>query len=201
MPRPGHHHGNLHEALIKAGMDMLAEGEALTLRGAAQRAGVSHAAPAHHFKGLSGLRTAIAARAMQMLADRLENSGKGAGLTHLERLVHMGRTYCNFAARHVYLFHLMFASPDVDRNDDALLRASVAAYAQLSRICKPFALTSEDRLVLEHSVWSLTHGNAVLLLQSDCRNAVAPEIAPPLETQYRLLLGMDANCTKGQCHG
>ena len=58
-----HHHGNLREALITAGVGLLNEGglSALTLRKCAARAGVSHAAPAYHFKGLNGLLTAIAA--------------------------------------------------------------------------------------------------------------------------------------------
>jgi DNA-binding transcriptional regulator YbjK len=51
------HHGNLRAALVSAGIELLEEGglEALTLRKCAARAGVSHAAPAHHFEGLQGL--------------------------------------------------------------------------------------------------------------------------------------------------
>ena len=60
-PKP-HHHGNLRNALIEAGIDLLKEGGLpnLTLRKCAALAGVSHAAPAHHFDGLDGLRQAIA---------------------------------------------------------------------------------------------------------------------------------------------
>ena len=73
IPRP-HHHGNLRSALIDSGLALLAnEGLAgLTLRRAAAAAGVSHAAPAHHFDGLPGLLTAIAARAFQLFADQME---------------------------------------------------------------------------------------------------------------------------------
>ncbi len=68
-PEKPHHHGNLREALIVAGIEILKEGglPALTLRACAARAGVSHAAPAHHFDGLPGLVTAIAANSGQIV--------------------------------------------------------------------------------------------------------------------------------------
>src|SRR5262249_36491176 len=52
-----YHHGDLHEALLKAAK-RVAEREGikgLTLRAVAREAGVSHAAPAHHFGDVSGL--------------------------------------------------------------------------------------------------------------------------------------------------
>lgn len=180
--------GNLRDALIDAAMEMLAEDEKLTLRGAAQRAGVSHAAPAHHFAGLNGLRTAIAARAMQMFTDALAAAGDKPGQTSLEKLVDIGMAYCQFAWEHVELFHLMFASVDVDRSDETLLQASMMAYAQLSRSCSDFVTPDIDQLELEHVIWSMTHGNALLQMQNPMRNELAPFLAPTLERQYRLLL-------------
>lgn len=180
--------GNLRDALIDAAMEMLAEDEKLTLRGAAQRAGVSHAAPAHHFAGLNGLRTAIAVRAMQMFTDALAAAGDKPGQTSLEKLVDIGMAYCQFAWEHVELFHLMFASVDVDRSDETLLQASMMAYAQLSRSCSDFVTPDIDQLELEHVIWSMTHGNALLQMQNPMRNELAPFLAPTLERQYRLLL-------------
>lgn len=180
--------GNLRDALIDAAMEMLAEDEKLTLRGAAQRAGVSHAAPAHHFAGLNGLRTAIAVRAMQMFTDALAAAGDKPGQSSLEKLVDIGMAYCQFAWEHVELFHLMFASVDVDRSDETLLQASMMAYAQLSRSCSDFVTPDIDQLELEHVIWSMTHGNALLQMQNPMRNELAPFLAPTLERQYRLLL-------------
>lgn len=188
MKQGSHHHGNLYEALIEAGIDMLAGGQALTLRGAATRAGVSHSAPAHHFDGLDGLRTAIAARAMTMLGSRLKAAGRDPDHTPFQRLLDMSQAYCDFAAKNAHLFQLMFSSPDVDRTDPALLQASVSALTQLSRVCAPFVGPDSKGWVLEHTIWSITHGNAVLLLQTRCRNDVAPVSAPALEAQYRLVL-------------
>jgi AcrR family transcriptional regulator len=59
-----YHHGNLKEALIDAGLEILEEKglAGLTLRACARRAGASHTAPKNHFKNHAGLQTAIAAR-------------------------------------------------------------------------------------------------------------------------------------------
>jgi hypothetical protein len=61
-PRP-YHHGDLRAALLSAAEEELAERgmEAFSLRSVAKRAGVSHAAPAHHFGDAQGLLTALAA--------------------------------------------------------------------------------------------------------------------------------------------
>ena len=58
-----YHHGDLRAALLRAAEVELSERgvEGFTLRGCARRAGVSHAAPAHHFGDADGLLTALAA--------------------------------------------------------------------------------------------------------------------------------------------
>src|SRR5262252_290185 len=58
-----YHHGNLRAALLEAAeAELEAQGiEAFSLRGVAKRAGVSHAAPAHHFGDANGLLTGLAA--------------------------------------------------------------------------------------------------------------------------------------------
>ena len=62
MPRKkSYHHGDLKNALIKAGADILSnEGvSALSLRKVARKAGVSHAAPYAHFTDKQALIAAI----------------------------------------------------------------------------------------------------------------------------------------------
>src|SRR5579864_2566463 len=61
-PAP-YHHGALRDALLKAAERVLErDGLAgLTLRAVAREAGVSHAAPTHHFRDLTGLVSELAA--------------------------------------------------------------------------------------------------------------------------------------------
>jgi AcrR family transcriptional regulator len=56
-PKPPYHHGDLARALLDAADKIIEEEglESFTLRSCARRAGVSHAAPAHHFKDRAGL--------------------------------------------------------------------------------------------------------------------------------------------------
>ena len=62
-PARPYHHGHLREALVAASCAILDEegAQALTLRSAARRVGVSHAAPKNHFGDLAGLMSAVAA--------------------------------------------------------------------------------------------------------------------------------------------
>src|SRR5687768_5541186 len=78
--RRAYHHGDLQAALIAAAEDVLAEKgvSGFSLREAARRAGVSPAAPAHHFKDARGLLTAVAARGFQRLTETLIQAADAA---------------------------------------------------------------------------------------------------------------------------
>ena len=159
-----HHHGNLREALIVAGTQLLNEGgiAGLTLRRAAARAGVSHAAPAHHFAGLPGLLTAIATRAFQQFCTTLKTTRDASPPDPMSRLIGTTAGYLAFAQDHVGLFHLMFLSTEVDRSDPDLAKAAAYAYQLLRDACLPFSATGAPDETLEIAVWSMVHGYALL---------------------------------------
>ncbi len=153
----------LREALIEAGLALLVDGgpEGLTLRRAAARAGVSHAAPAHHFKGLSGLQTAIAARAFALFTQAMIARRDAAPDQPWPRLLAICDGYLDFAAGRAGLFHVMFACPDLEPDDSDLARESARAYGVLREGCLPFSGGTPDA-VLEALVWSAVHGYAAL---------------------------------------
>ena len=62
IPRATYHHGDLRTALVSAAEGLLASGATLSLRAVAKAAGVSHAAPYHHFSNLDALLAAVATR-------------------------------------------------------------------------------------------------------------------------------------------
>ena len=68
-PAHAYQHGNLREALIQAGLKLLGEAgvQGLSLRAAAQLAGVSHAAPYRHFKDKDALVAAVAEQGFRLL--------------------------------------------------------------------------------------------------------------------------------------
>ena len=95
-----YHHGNLPPALRAAAADLLAErGVAgFSLREVARRAGVSHAAPAHHFGDATGLLTAVAVEAFQHLTAETEAAVAGVD-DPVEALVRLGRAYVSISVR------------------------------------------------------------------------------------------------------
>src|SRR3954470_23384194 len=66
-----YHHGNLRRVLIDKALAAIADKGvgAMSLRDVARRAGVSHAAPAHHFGDRRGLLTAIAVEGFEGLTE------------------------------------------------------------------------------------------------------------------------------------
>lgn len=184
-----HHHGNLQEALIDAGLALLRESgqTGLTLRKAAARAGVSHAAPAHHFNGLSGLRNAIARRGFEMLLESLRaaerENGNDSQPDPFKRLMVRLQAYLKFCDENEPLFRLMFA--EATHADPELKRIAMDCYRILHESCRPFT-NGRNALEVEHAVWTMAHGYAVMGMNNPRPNAPAPN--PPFENLLRLLL-------------
>lgn len=160
-----HHHGDLRNALIAAGLEILDESgrPALTLRACAAHAGVSHAAPAHHFDGLPGLLAAIVERGFQIFADTMIAHRDRAPDKPRARLLAICEGYLDFAATHPALFTLMFnAGQDIPQMEEGPRKPS-AAYEVLRDACAPFELVSPHPQSTEMMVWSLVHGLASLI--------------------------------------
>lgn len=176
-----YHHGDLRRTLLKETAAVLAESDAgpaaLSLRDLARRAGVSHAAPAHHFGDKAGLLTAFAAEGYDLLADALA----GAWSRH-DDFIEVAVAYVRFATTHRQHFDVMFR-PDLYRRDDADLiaaerRAAEQLYAGLARLgdAPPRAAAGSDPRAI--AAWSLVHGFATLLLAGNLPQAEAdPEAA------------------------
>ena len=130
-----YHHGQLREALIKAAVEIVeAEGVAgLTLRKAARRAGVSHAAPGHHFGDLRGLLAAVATEGLRTLHAALVGAYEAAPEhAHKERLQATGLAYVAWAVQAPGCFRATFHPALADRSRDAELEeASQATFGVL----------------------------------------------------------------------
>ncbi|MER6191456.1 TetR/AcrR family transcriptional regulator [Streptomyces cyaneofuscatus] len=161
-----YHHGDLRRAILAAALDAIAANgpAALSLRDLARRAGVSHAAPAHHFKDRTGLLTAVAAEGYGLFADAL------AGAPDLRE---RGVAYVRFAATHPAHFQVMF-QPDLYRTDDPDVLASKARATEALRAgvadLPPGGRGEDDRLA-GVAAWSLAHGFATLLLSGNLADA------------------------------
>src|SRR5271154_627701 len=93
-----YHHGDLSRALVQAGRRIL-EGEgpqALSLRAVAREAGVSPAAPYHHFKDKCDLLSAIAKEGWMELGAAVAKARSQAPDSH-DALTNIGVAYVCFA--------------------------------------------------------------------------------------------------------
>lgn len=167
--KKSYHHGDLKNALVRAGMELLeAEGLAgLGLRAIAARVGVSHTAPKNHFGSLRGLLTAIATEGYLELAAFMQRGVDAAsGPVARQRAAMQG--YVGFAKAHPHLFQMMFSSDHCDYADPALQAAGRASYAVLSGIAKRLDWHRADEpdadRRAEMMLWSVVHGYATLAL-------------------------------------
>lgn len=174
-PKPRYHHGDLREALISAGLALLNErgAEGFSLRECARRAGVSPAAPAHHFGDSKGLLTAIAARGFADFAKALDESQTGL-TTRSVRLRAQGRAYVRFAKANPAVFDLMWRSALLNQTDPDLRRAADAAYATLlsavpAKTESPSANDKQNPNAI--AAWALVHGFARLMLDGPLADA------------------------------
>ncbi|MFJ8193320.1 TetR/AcrR family transcriptional regulator [Streptomyces sp. NPDC096094] len=175
-PERAYHHGDLRRAVLAAALDVIAtEGPAaLSLRDLARRAGVSHAAPAHHFKDRAGLLTAIAAEGHDLLA---------AALGEAEDLRDLGVRYVRFATAHPAHFQVMFR-PELLRTDDPELLA--ARERTRTRLRTAVEGHGEDPALGFMAAWSMAHGFATLLLSRNLDGLLSG--SDPEET-FRALAG------------
>lgn len=169
--RVAYHHGDLRRALLDASAALLAErGVAgFSLREVARRAGVSPAAPAHHFGDADGLLTAVATEGFDGLTSALRDGVRRGGRDARARLVGQGVGYVRFAMRHEGAFRLMFRAGERAADPD-FMRAAERAYDMLEDgIRAVFGIAAGGELTARARVgvvtlWSLVHGFADLAI-------------------------------------
>ena len=130
--RQAYHHGDLRNGLLDAADQVLQEEglQGFTLRACARRAGVSHAAPKHHFTDVRGLLSAVAERGFARLVALLEQRiGEVLGDLDQEMLA-TSNAYLEFAQTYPEHFRIMFRSDlicfDMDAPPDPVRRTFIA---------------------------------------------------------------------------
>jgi AcrR family transcriptional regulator len=163
--------------LIQAGLKLLGEGgvEALSLRAAAELAGVSHAAPYRHFRDKSELVGAIAEEGYRLLTRYMRESIAAARSTDLwTRLCASGHGYVAFAIKHPAHFRTVFGgfvSPDGDHSklSPELRQAGDEAYRVVRDLIeegvRTGSLRSGDPDKLSLTTWSIIHGLSMLTIE------------------------------------
>jgi AcrR family transcriptional regulator len=162
-----YHHGDLRRAVLDGALAAIETSgpAALSLREVARRAGVSHAAPAHHFRDKPGVLTAIAAEGFTRIAEEMRSAASTTG----SGLIEAGTAYIRFALTHRAYFEVMF-SPDLYRPDDPqVAQARQAAADVLFELVRSILGHANEQEIWGGVIaaWSFTHGFATLSLNAN----------------------------------
>ena len=161
-----YHHGDLPSALRSATAELVAERgpSGFSLREVARRAGVSHAAPAHHFGDSRGLLTSVATEGFQLLSESFDHAVEDLD-DPVERLNAMGKAYVSTALGFPGHFGVMCNKELVDATDPSFAVASSGAYERLLEAITELSKALNPDLDVDAAatmVWSMVHGLSVL---------------------------------------
>jgi AcrR family transcriptional regulator len=168
-------HGDLRRALIQAGLKLLGEhGVAgLSLRAAAELAGVSHAAPYRHFRDKNALVAAIAEEGLKLLTRSMRAEIEACSSREIfARLRAAGHGYVSFALAHPAYFRTMFGEKVWPDKNDPVKKALVAASQESLGLLRGLIdegvrsghLRAGDPDQIALAAWSMVHGLSLLII-------------------------------------
>jgi AcrR family transcriptional regulator len=193
-PAP-YHHGDLRNALLREGRQLLEEMGAaeLSLRECARRVGVSEAAPSRHFEGKEGLLAGIASDGFRELAaQRL--AIVELKLSPLEEAREMLLSYVRYAQANKGVFNLMVGPRILDtRRHAELLEEGAKSFNLFSESLVRLAIDSgwprSQVDLVAHSAWAMEHGLATLILADRAPRADRKvDLAQMIEFSISMLL-------------
>ncbi len=161
MSRDTYHHGDLKAVILAKAAALVAErgADGISLRELARAAGVSHAAPAHHFTDRRGLFTALAHRGVAACSPTRWPAAR-------PDFIDAALAYVRFALDHPGHYAVMFDSSLVNADDpelvDAAERGGRRTGARRRHAEDPGAKADPQSAAL--AAWSLVHGFSMLWL-------------------------------------
>jgi AcrR family transcriptional regulator len=179
MDEKKYHHGDLKNALIQAGVAVLARDgvNALSLREVARQAGVSHAAPYAHFTDKQALIAAIITEGYRLLYVQLESVvHTWQGDPH-RQLVEMAWTYVQFAMQESDIFKIMFSGVlESEKNYPDFVTRSQGTFqlvVQVVQNCEQkgiLKLLAPELMAV--TVWGQVHGMISLIMMGQISHTV-----------------------------
>ncbi len=171
-----YHHGDLRRALVDAALELVQElgPSGITLREAARRAGVTHAAPYRHFADKEALLAAVAEEGFHRLRSEIQEGM--ASVAPSEQIEALGVAYVRFARRHPSQFRVMFGSQVGDKRRYASLTEADQAVFDL--LCSSIRAAQSDGGIAAGDparmgmvAWSMLHGVAALIVDGQMERA------------------------------
>jgi AcrR family transcriptional regulator len=174
-----YHHGDLKNALIRAGVEILSsEGvEGLSLRKVAQRAGVSHNAPYSHFPDKQSLIAAISTEGFKQLYEGLDAAISSYPDDPKRQLQEGAWAYVQFAMDNADTFKIMFSGVlEKEKEYPAFVEISHKTFERVVDVvhaCQEAGLLrSTSAEIMAVAVWGQIHGIISLRLEGQISHTV-----------------------------
>ena len=184
-PRPPYHHGDLARALLDAAGQLIEEEglEAFTLRACARKAGVSHAAPAHHFGDRAGLLSAYAASVFRDMTATMSDRIHEAGDDPHGWLQAVGLSHIDFAIRRPGAFRLVFRCEALNKEHADLKEAGDECFQVLMSVVQSLLPDAGREELFIHGMlaWSVVHGFAHLWLEGNFAHTFSNHNIPEVQ--------------------
>lgn len=172
MPKK-YHHGDLKNALIQAGVEILAKEGAggLNLRKVAQRAGVSHSAPYAHFPDKQSLIAAISTEGFTQLYTGLEAAISPYSKNPKKQLLEGVKAYVRFAEENTDTFKIMFSGVlEKEKDYPSFVEISSQTFklvVEVIQACQNAGIlpATAPADLMAVSVWGQIHGVVSLALE------------------------------------
>ncbi len=172
MPSKKYHHGDLKNALIAAGIKILAkEGvSGLSLRKVARKAGVSHSAPYAHFPDKQSLIAAISTEGFKQLYSELDAAVLPYSGDPQRQLMEGAWAYIQFALNNTDTFNIMFSGVlEKEKDYPAFVEISRKTFERLVEIvqaCQQAGVLRQGPAeIMAVAVWGQLHGILSLTLE------------------------------------
>lgn len=168
-----YHHGNLKDALITAGLEILSEKgiEGLSLRKVAKKVGVSHTAPYNHFADKQALLAAISTAGHEQLFKTILAVFELIKDYSDDIITEIAWTYFQFAMEDPGRFKLMFSSALEEERDHPeyveISMKNIALLEEIIEFCQNKGQLKEGKAeIILMKLWSSAHGFTNLMMEN-----------------------------------
>ncbi len=185
-----YHHGDLKNALIRAGIEILSRDgvQGLSLRKTARIAGVSHAAPYAHFADKQALIAAISTEGHNLIHARVTGVLEAHPADPLRQLVEVAWAYVQFGLEEPAHFRVTFSGAvEKEHEYPALVEMTGRNFGMVRDLVKRCQaagiLAAGEADLITLTVWGLVHGFVSLLQEGQVSHTLLDR-----HTQRELLI-------------